>query len=308
MKRFFVSAVFVLTIILFGGSTAYAAEIDTESLQYIIAEGTTYYESSWNFGSGRQNVVNGENPYTTEPCFAAINGYSYLDQNGNVIVSEYDESTNDISIPSAPEGAVKLFKHFRSKSFRNGWVDSSNVTLKDIEKEEKKAVTPIPQEETEKPEKQDSEELAEMIQEYDGMTVVIVDRSSSMDDFAEQATERFRKLNIDEETTKVYVFGRYFKEIQAKDITASNSDVRKNEESYDYIADVINDAKKYDPKHIIILTDLGVFDGEILEQNNLETIDILVPYYENSYAKERYENIKKSFPNAKVVLRLFDEK
>lgn len=306
MKRLLFGVIFAIAFMAFSGLTAYASDIsaDEVELPYVVADGTTYWESSWNFGTGRHGVVNEENPYTTTPCYAGINGYSYLNGNGNILVSDYIETENDIVIPSAPDGAVKLFVHFKSTSFRNGWVDADNVSLIKAEELPEETEPTFPT--TLEPEKQNSEELAEMIQQYDGMTVVIVDRSSSMDDFADKATVEFRNLNIDEQTTKVYVFGRYFKEIQAKEITNENRDVRQDEQRYDYLAEVINDAGKYNPKHIIILTDLGVYEGNLATQSNLETIDILVPS-DNWYGEmERSDFIKKAFPDVKITIRQFE--
>lgn len=319
-RRFFILIAFI--IMMFCTNTANAAETRTpKQLPYVIEDNAVYYESSWNFGSGRQGIVNKNNQYVTKPCYAGINGYSFLDKEGNIIISDYKESTNDIAVPEAPSGAVKLFYHFKSTYHRNGWVSSNKVkflTKKEITSKPDKSEEPEdlkePDEleepkEPEKPKKQNSKELADMINNYGGITVVIVDRSSSMDDFADKATKEFRKLHIDSETTKVYVFGRYFKEIKAKDITNDNSDVRKNEKTYDYLADVINDAAKYKPDHIILLTDLGVYDGSFVEQTQLKTLDILLPFNweHRPFTKKRIENIRDSFPATTLNIRQFDE-
>lgn len=307
LKRYCFLVGIVVAIMVGKGMLAYASEIPTEEeFPYVVDYGATYWESSWNFGTGRHGIVNEANPYTTMPyCYAAVNGYAYLNEGGEILAHDYIESESDIAIPPAPEGAVKLFKHFKSTSFRNGWVDADNVSLRRAKTPPKEAAKPTDPEEIER---QDAEELAEMIQQYEGMTIVIVDRSSSMDDFAAQATKKFRSLSIDEQSTKVYIFGRYFKEIQAKDIAKDNRDVRQNEQCYDYLAEVINDAAKYSPKHIIILTDLGVYEGTIASQPELETIDILVPS-NNWYGEieRRSAFIKKAFPNVKINIRQFDE-
>lgn len=307
MKKQLLFLAFVVMTITFFTST-----VSADELPYIIEDGSIYYESSYGFGSGRHAVVCLDNPYTTTPCYAGINGYSYLDQNGCSILSDYDESATNIQIPPAPEGAVKLFKHFKTLHHRNGWVDSDKViTITTMAEEvDKEKSTPTPAPVSPLPEKQDSKQLANMIQSYEGMKVVIVDRSSSMDDFANQATKEFRKLEIDESNTKVYVFGRYFKEIKPKDIADdSNRDVRKHEEKFDHLAAVINDAAKYNPKHIILLTDLGVYDEKFTHQSNLETIDLLVPFdwTTTTFTKERVQYIKNSFDGVTINIRQFDD-
>lgn len=310
MRRRFFTFLIAFIIMMFCKSTANAAETRTpKQLPYIIEDNAVYYESSWNFGSGRQGIVNKHNPYVTKPCHAGINGYSFLDKNGDIIISDYDESTNDIAIPEAPSEAVKLFYHFKSTYHRNGWVSSNNVkflTKKEMDSKPEKAEKPKTPTE---PEKQNSKEFADMINNYNSMTIVIVDRSSSMDVFADKATKEFRKLDINEKTTKVYIFGRYFKEIKSKDITKDNSDVRKNEEPYDYLADVINDCAKYNPKHIILLTDFGVYSKSFIEQPQLKTFDILLPFNwkYNEYVKNRINDLKNSFSNAEFNIRQFDE-
>ena len=114
---------------MFCANTANAAETRTPQLPYVIEDNAVYYESSWNFGSGRQGIVNKNNQYVTKPCYAGINGYSFLDKDGNIIISDYKESTNDIAVPEAPSEAVKLFYHFKSTYHRNGWVSSNKVKL-----------------------------------------------------------------------------------------------------------------------------------------------------------------------------------
>lgn len=284
-KRFFFNVILCIALM-----TICKIDVCAENLPYIVTEGATYYESSSNFGTGRTGIVDVSNPYITIPCYAGINGYSYLDEYGNILAHDYDELSNDITIPPPPKGAVKLLKHFKSCLYSNGWIDSEAISIHEPENE---------------PEKQNSQELADMIEKYEGMTVVIVDRSSSMDYFAEQATEEFRQLDIDENTTKVYVFGRYFKEIQAKDIVANNSEVRQDERPYDYLAEVVNDASKYNPKHLIILTDLGIYEGKLHYQPKLETIDILVPRWVGD-EEERCKFISDSFPNVRISIRQFE--
>ena len=309
MKRqLFFLAFAVMTLI----TAFFTIPANADELPYIIEDGSIYYESSYEFGSGRHATVGSDNQYTTTPCYAGINGFSYLDQNGCSILSGYDESTTNIQIPPAPEGAVKLFKHFKTLYHRNGWVDADKViNITTMSKElNKEKFTPTSTPVSPPPEKQDSKQLANMIKGYEGMKVVIVDRSSSMDDFADQATKEFRKLEVDESNTRVYVFGRYFKEIKAKDIADnSNRDVRKDEKNFDHLAAVINDAAKYNPKHIIILTDLGVYDEKFTLQSKLETIDLLIPFdwSTSSDAKERVQHIQNSFDGVTINVRQFDD-
>ncbi len=307
-ERFLFLFVLLTTFIMLDKGVVSASEVPKKSeYPYIIEDGAVYYESSDNFGSGRNNIVNANiNPYVNSPCYAAINGYSFLDKNGRILDHYYLEETSSIEIPPKPIGTVRVLKHFRTVFNRNGWVDSQKVLCRDGETvlDKKKE---NPKTEPDKSEK-NAKELADMIDNYEGITVVLVDRSSSMDEFAEKATREFRKLDIDEATTKVYVFGRYFKEIKAKDVAEEHLDVRKDEKVYDLLAEVINDAGKYNPKHLVILTDLGVYEDEkkIKEQPQLETIDIIIPNDTYNY-EERSSFIGNALKNATIKIKKFKE-
>lgn len=304
MKRLFFSALLIMTIFFFGTITANAAEIELGQ-HGEIAEQVIYWECSELGGSGRHNTVTMDNPYVPLNRDIIINGISYLNDDGYALDFSYAtyEVLKDGTIPveKIPEGTQTVMLHVCTPNTDLGWTNQDNIHLRVVEKSE------LTTSETEFGE-QDSLGLAQMIQQYDGMTVVIVDRSSSMDKFAEDATKEFRTLNIDESKTKVYVFGRYFKEISAAQITDSNRDVRRGEKSYDYIDSVINEAaEKYNPKHIIVLSDLYVYDGSFVSQPELETLDILTPSILTERSKKVCEELEKAFPNTKVTCRQFSE-
>ncbi len=122
------SLIFVLLSCL---SIAHAEETpDVGELQYVVKDGSLYYESSWGCGSGRYDIVGADNSYTNIPCVVGLNGYSFLDENGDVLTSDYIEEETDILIPHVPNGAVKLFMHFHGPVYRNGWTDVQNIRLR----------------------------------------------------------------------------------------------------------------------------------------------------------------------------------
>lgn len=118
----------IMTILIFFVTTLLATTVQTvQAARYTIPTGTRYYESSFGFGSGRQGRVG--NKYTLNPGKIRIPGYSYLDKNGEVIISDYKEEAEIIDIPDPPENARKLFLHFCTQKYRNGWIDSDDMIV-----------------------------------------------------------------------------------------------------------------------------------------------------------------------------------
>lgn len=287
IKKLFLGAILTLIFMICGATTAFAAESDINSeLPYIIKEGTVYYETSYQFGSGRNGTVNEKNEYITIPCYAGINGYSFLDENGNVLKSDYIESENDISIPEAPDGAVRLFKHFKSTSYRNGWVDAGQVVLNESietipEEEEKEASTePV----KERPGEQKPEEIVEDIkndiQKENQKTTIVIDFSGSMSDHQSKVISLLETLEFNENTTIIAFAGKY--EIITKE-QLSTEDFCVNSGST-YMIKTLNEAINLGTEHLIIISDLKTQETRI----NLETSDTLksVVVYDPDDGKE----------------------
>lgn len=276
MKKLFVGMILAILCMMFGTNTAFAAEITTESyLPYIIKNGATYYESSYHFGSGRRGIVNEENPYTTIPCYAGINGYSFLDKNGYVLDSSYVESEDDIFIPEAPEGTVKIFKHFKSTLYRNGWVDSDDVILN-----EDKYSEPLNEKGLELPAEQKPEEIIkhinDEIQKRNQKTVIVIDFSGSMDDNQREVINLIETLEFNDNTT-IIAFADWYKVITQEQLVSRNFYLGGGTK----MISALNKAISYEPEHLIIISDLEThdqFDGIPLgESKALRSVVIYDP-------------------------------
>lgn len=276
MKKLFWGVILALIFMICGATTAFAAETDINSeLPYIIKEGTVYYESSYQFGSGRQGTVNEKNEYITIPCYAGINGYSFLDENGNVLKSDYIESENDIFIPEAPERAVKLFKHFKSTSYRNGWVDAGQVipneTITTTSYEE-------PEEEKEKPKEQNPEEIVEDIkndiQKENQKTTIVIDFSGSMSDNQSEVVRLLETIEFDENTT-IIVFADEYEVITKDQLASKDFDVGGGT----HMIKALNKAISFGNEHLIIISDLDTHDthSSLEECETLKSVVIYDP-------------------------------
>lgn len=272
MKKLFLGIFFVFICMTFGATTAFAVEADANSdFPYVIKEGTVYYESSYNFGSGRKGIVNEENSYTTIPCYAGINGYAFLDENGNIIDSAYIESENDIFIPESPEGAVKLFKHFKSTFYRNGWIDSNNIVINGIE-------NTLDEESLENPTEQKPEEIFEHIsndiQQENQKTTIVIDFSGSMSDNQREVVELLKTLEFNENST-IIVFGNKYEVITPEQLISEDFYVGGGTK----MIKALNEAISLRTEHLIIISDLDThdkYDGSILEKS--ETLKSVIVY------------------------------
>lgn len=299
MKKLFWGIVLALICIACGTTTAFAADSDINSeLPYVIKEGTVYYETSYQFGSGRHGTVNERNEYITIPCYAGINGYSFLDENGNVLKSDYIESENDIFIPEAPKGAVRLFKHFKSTSYRNGWVDAGQVLSNELitDKESEKE----PSTEEQQAEEQNPEEIVEnikdQIENQNEKTTIVIDFSGSMSDNQSEVVSLLETLDFNE-NTKIIVFGREYKEISKEQLKSRDFYV---DGSSTYMIAALNKTIKLGTEHLIIISDLQTHERRI----ELEKSDILksVVVYDPDDGDEDYivDKFKEVWDKAEV--------
>lgn len=286
MKRFLMLVCFIVLFMTFGTITASAQETNVD-LPYIIKENATYYESSYNFGSGRNAVVNGENIYTTTPCYAGINGYSFLDEEGRVIDSKYQEESNDICVPEAPEGTVEIFLHFKTLNYRNGWVNSESVISKNTNTEEEIKLN----EDIAKP-----EEVVEEIKTYTEKgkkTAIVIDYSGSMSEHQQKVVELLPTLVFDENTT-IIVFGTTYEVITSKQL--SNRDFNVGTETHMYKA--LNKATSLEVEQLIIISDLCTYDDVSLETSkDLENVIIYDPLGTDNIVERE---LKETWKNAKI--------
>lgn len=263
----------IASVLGFTCTTAFAAE--SGELPYIIPEGTVYYESSYAFGHGRTGVVEKSNIYTTDPCYAGINGYSFIDQNGRVIESNYVESENDIYIPNAPEGTFMVFLHFHSKYYRNGWVDSKDVKLID---ESNIEIQVEENDESENEDIQEPEEIVEEIKEEiqkDVKTAIVVDFSGSMLDNQREVVDLLGTLEFGENVS-IMVFADWSEIITHEQLT--------NEDFYvgggTALFSALNDVATIDVENVILITDLQATDNfktKLKESSKIKNVMIYDP-------------------------------
>lgn len=260
MKRLFLAVISLasaMICIVFGASRVSAAE--TDALEYVIQKGAVYHESAFGFGTGRRGVVCEDNPYTVNPCYAGINGYAYLDAEGKVLLSEYDESTTDIDIPPAPEGTFKLYKHFRTANYRNGWVDS-NCVMKVTEKKEEPLEfsedTPV------EPEKV-VDKISQDVKK-DMKTCIVIDYSGSMADNQREVVDLLGTIEFNANTT-IIVFADTFEIVTHEELKNEQFDVGGATHMYQ----AINEAIKIGTEQLIIISDLQTYDDvELMESSD----------------------------------------
>lgn len=231
-------------------------------MEYIIEDGAMYYESAYDFGSGRRAIVSEKNPYTPSPCYAGINGFAFLDAEGNILDFAYNEAEFNIDIPKEPEGTVSIFKHFKTASYRNGWVDAIHV----IPVSDKLVSEKTPQE-PEEIVKQIGEEIKSQ------NTALVVDFSGSMADNQREVVELLGSLNYTEETT-IIVFADAYQVVSKDELISENFNVGYGT----HMIKALNKATSYDVENLIIISDLDTYDDvELKPSTTLKKVIIYDP-------------------------------
>lgn len=267
MKKIF-TVLFAGVMIMCGGLTVKAETIAKapENQLYVIQDGAIYYESSAKGGSGRSAVVGEKNIYTDSPCFAALDGYSYLDGAGEPILSDYIPEEYDINIPNAPEGAFYLMVHFKTPICgRNGWVSYEELEAVDAEK----MLETLPEEPVEEVTQEEAapEEVVEKIEravveaeKMDETTVVAIDFSGSMCDNQAEVVKQLEKIEFGE-NTKIIVFAEISEVVTHQQLLKEEFDVGGGT----HMMQALNKAISYQPANIIIISDLDTYDDVELE-------------------------------------------
>lgn len=254
----------------------------------VVKQDTTYWETSQNFGTGRNNIVTADNIYVPQDRVVTVNAVSYLDENGNIKSSFY--RTFDQLQQQSPNVQVEICQqcmvHICTDTTDLGWVSPENLTrYETTSKSDDEIVEVTP------------EEFAEEIQIKEGTTVIYVDQSGSMNSFVEQATRAFNKLDLTDRT--IIVFAENSKVISKEQINDYHSEIGGGTNVYA----ALNTALQYSPKHVIIISDLcDNFDQELLDIPTLETVDILCP--DVNYPSYELEYIKDTWKNATVTLSI----
>lgn len=265
--------------------------------QTTITEGTVYWETSENGGSGNFNSVYKDNPYITEDRGVIVNGYSYLDKEGNIIDSFYDSSlTDDIKLPKGPEGAEKVMLHVHSKTNRLGWVDGGNV-LFDLVTPEPSIVKEQDSIKDLEPEIDDNkktpEEFVDSINKKEGKTLVLVDKSQSMSDFIDQSTSAFNSLDSTNITVMVFASGTV--EVAPEDVNSYPANGSSTN-----IYGALNQAKDI-YENVVLISDLGhneIF-SRLKKNDTVKTVEIMCP---EEVTDSISEKIEKKWSNATIEI------
>ncbi len=298
---------------------------EDEEFPYEIKNESKYFESSWGFGSGRYGIIEKENKYINIPCYVRINGYSYLDENGYVISSNFIEKENNIEIPKPPEKATNLWVHFSGPVYRNGWVDSSNVKPIDFQNasdqnaqlEDSQNIDTQNRDDGEKDdilkqsvagETKKTEEVVKQIEEIlqNYKTTIVVDVSGSIPDNQEQVIKQLESIEIKDET-KFVVFSDRYAIVTYEQLKNKNYDLgflyKYNLTRGTRLYYALNYIVKFSESTIILISDLQCAEeSDILKTNSrIENLIIYNPNtYEDNYAIKTMKNIKEKW-DANIV-------
>lgn len=295
MKKWLWKVILGAFLLSFCSITANAAE--TENLPYVVSEGTIYHESSSQFGSGRNAVVEEDNPYTTIPQYVGVNGFSYLDKNGNIIISDYDETTNDISIPKPPKKAVKLLKQIKDNKTDLGWVDAEAVTGR--EKTKQKAKRKLKQEEKISSKTgEEPEEIVKKIQQNitgEEKTAIIVDFSGSMSDNQREVVDLLDTLKFNANTT-IIVFATKFQIVTKEELKREEFSVGAKTHMFK----ALNKAISFGMNKLILISDLETYgDVKLSQSESLKRVIIYDP--DNSENDDFVQRkLKKKWPSVTI--------
>lgn len=288
MSKILNKRLFILTILsfifLFGFSI-------TTHAKTVVKENAVYWETSEDGGSGRNNIVNDENPYISEDRTVTINGYSFLDSNGNIIDSKFVLNiTNNIKIPTAPKGTVMTMLHIHSENYRLGWTDEANLTPADIR-------VPDEPQNIEQPQKKTAEEFADSINQKEGKTLILVDQSGSMNDFIEESTRAFNSLDLTD--VEIMVFAEKQKKISADEINDFHPSIGGGTDIYS----AMNKADGYE--NIVLISDLADnHNTELFSFSTVKTLEIMCP--DEYYPEEDLNKIKTIWSNVDISIYIID--
>ena len=289
MKKIFLFVATFFCFCLIGGFTAEAKDFDNVT-PITISEGATYYESSEDFGSGRYAFVSTENIYTPQPCIAKINGYSFLDKDGNIIFSYYNPSAKSISIPDVPKNCVKTFIHFNTKDYRNGWTDVGNVmTSSDIN-------TPA----------KIIDDIEDEISASTGnaKTAVVIDSSGSMSDNQKAVVTQLKNVNLNS-NTPIYVFADNVKKITVSDLEnweqkywSDEFEIGAGTDLQNALASIVSDSTI---TKILLISDLEavIFDSSVFSSKKIIEFKIYDPD-DTEFDSEILSTLINSYPDATI--------
>lgn len=306
IRKIFSFFIVLSSFILFSFSAS-AEDIDNSQNQYTIPEGTIYWESSWNMGSGNHNSVNEKNACTKMneggDLNVQVNGFSLMDFDGNIVKSYFDDNCESFNIPK-DKNACNLMFHVAANDdaggYRLGWVNEKDVFLADSSQYEIKQITDDDVSLFDTESEKEAEKIAETLQEeikkdeeIPRESIILADFSGSMYSFQEDVLNRLNNMS-----GKKYVF--------SEDVIEYSPE----EENWFYkiggetdIMGSLNKIVTAGDAHIYLLTDLGDDNGTKIEQNldycGVITI-VYYPRYTKYIVKSVYSDIANAYPNARI--------
>lgn len=160
---------------------------------------------------------------------------------------------------------MKLFKHFYTVEYRNGWVDSEDVSRIDTEIDTEQPVAEVP----EKVVKRISDDI-----KVGQKTSIIIDFSGSMYDNQRQVIELLEELEFGS-NTNIIVFAEKFKVVTPMELKERNFDVGVSTHMFK----ALNKAAELGTEKLIIISDLLTYEDEeeILPNPKLNSVTIYNP-------------------------------
>lgn len=279
---------------------------------YMLKEGATYYESSDEIG--KSATVDENNPYTSVPCNVAINGWSYLNNNGEIIEAKYDESTNNIEVPKLTlqdENAdiQQLMLHVYGEDYRLGWVRAEDVLNFNKVQEEQFSNTGY--EETQKDtnntsieDVQTPEDVVDSIYNVvqdakatNQKVAILIDTSGSVYDKREKIYEGLKKVDLNQGNTIILKFASNVKNVEPDTFSEQDIDFGGMTELYS----ALNKANEQCADKIIVITDL-VQNGYVSLNETENAGELIVYDTSEEWSDEQVLNeITSKYPNMKII-------
>lgn len=288
----------IVTVMIFQGR-AHAAE-------YTVPEGTVYWESSYGGGTGRHATVSDENACTRgieeEGLFVKVDGYSILNNDGNILESDFSNGTEMGDIPENQSGTRMMLHIWSMNGYRLGWIDAQDIK----NMKSPMAIREVPdgdeEEWLEEVEPKDADEIVDILQEalkedesIPRKSYVLGDFSGSMSSFHSDVMSKLENF-----VGEKYVFaGKVQKfssgmDVYDYDINQGSTDIAN---AFNALSEVETDA------HIYLLSDLQDNAGTAMKQNDDFVGEITIVYYPG-YAYAFYSfigKLRKAFPNATLT-------
>lgn len=289
----------VATVMLFQGRASAA--------EYVVPEGTVYWESSYGGGTGRHATVSDENACTDMQAgklSVKIDGYSILSEDGSIIESYFNNGRALEEVPPIHSGNRMMLHIWSEKGYRLGWMDAQDIKTETVSPS---TITEVPysgeREWIESVDSKEPEEIINIIQEslkedesIPRKIYILGDFSGSMFEYNDDVMQKLNSY-----TGEKYVFGGKVekfssdRDLEDYDIDTSSTDIAN---AFNALSNVETDA------HIYLLSDLQDNVGTELKTNKAFRGEITLVVYgtEYSYAPSRFiQRLRRAFPNATLT-------